>query len=75
HTEEATQANITLISNHAPEGVLVNEQRQADFFLLVDGESTLSAALALERVRQAEFVLTAFPLDIKSLKGAYKLLQ
>ncbi len=75
HTEEATQANITLISNHAPEGVLVNEQRQADFFLLVDGESTLSPALALERVRQAEFVLTAFPLDIKSLKGAYKLLQ
>lgn len=75
HTDEATRANIALISNHAPEGVLVNEQRQADFFLVVDGESTLSPAYALERVRQAEFVLTAFHLDINKVKGAYKLLQ
>lgn len=75
HTEEATQANITLVSNHAPEGVLVNEQRQADYFLIVDGESLLSPAFALERVRQAEFVLAAFPLDIRNLKSAFKLLQ
>lgn len=75
HTEEATQANITLISNHAPEGVLVNEQRQADFFLVVDGESMFTPVYALERVRQAEFVLMAFLLDIKSLKSAFKLLQ
>lgn len=74
HTEEETQANITLISNHAPEGVLVADQRQADFFLVVDDQSSLLPDDTLERVRNSEFVLTAFTLDINNIKGAYKLL-
>ena len=75
HTEESTQSNVTLVSNHAPEGVLFADQRQTDFFLVVDGESTFSPTDTLDRVRRAEFVLTAFNMDIKSLKGAFKLLQ
>ncbi|MBX2981106.1 MAG: IPExxxVDY family protein [Flavobacteriales bacterium] len=75
HTEEETQANITLISNHAPEGVLVADQRQADFFLVVDDQSSLLPDDTLERVRNSEFVLTAFTLDINNIKGAYKLLE
>lgn len=75
HTEEETMASIRLISNHAPEGVLVADQRQADFFLVVDDESSLRADETLERVRNAEFVLTAFTLDIINIKGAYKLLE
>lgn len=75
HIEESTQANVCLVSNHAPEGVLFADQRQTDFFLVVDGESTLSPTETLDRVRRAEFVLTAFNVDIKNLKGAFKLLQ
>ena len=75
HTEEETQACITLISNHAPEGVLVADHRQADFFLLVDDDCSLRPDDALERIKNAEFVLTAFTLDINNIKGAYKLLE
>ena len=75
HAEEETQANITLISNHAPDGVLVPDQRQADYFLVVDEASSLRPDEILEQVRNAEFVLTAFPLDIINLKGGYKLLE
>ena len=75
HTEEPTQANFTLVSNHAPEGVLLIDQRQADYFLVVDRESLMRPLDLLDRVRQADFVLAAFNLDIRNLKGAYKLLQ
>ena len=75
HKEEETSSFITLISNHAPEGVLVSDQRQADFFLVVGDESSLRPEETLERVRNAEFVLTAFTLDINNIKGAYKLLE
>jgi len=75
HREEENQATITLVSNHAPEGVLVADQRQADYFLLVDEACSLRPDEALERVKMAEFVLTAFPLDITTIKGAYKLLE
>lgn len=75
HTEEPSQANITLVSNHAPEGVLLLDQRQADFFLLIDGESMMRPETVVDQLRRAEFVLAAFTLDPKHLKGAYKLLQ
>lgn len=75
HTEETSQANISLISNHAPEGVLLADQRQADFFLVVDGDTSLKPADILRHVRGAEFVLAAFNLDLKHIKDAYKLLQ
>ncbi len=75
HTEEDTQAQYSLVSNHAPEGVLVTDQRQADFFLVVDTASQVPPSELLEQVRGAEFVLTAFPLDPRGLKGAHKLLR
>jgi len=75
HTEEDTQAQYSLVSNHAPEGVLVTDQRQADFFLVVDTATHTPPTQVLEQVRGAEFVLTAFPLDPRELRGAHKLLQ
>ena len=75
HTEEITQAQYSLVSNHAPEGVLVTDQRQTDFFLVVDHATQNSLAEVLEQVRGAEFVLTAFPLDPRELRGAQKILQ
>jgi hypothetical protein len=55
--------------------VLLGEQRQADFFLVMDDDDPDQAAELLGRVRATEFVLAAFPLNFKALKGAYKLLQ
>lgn len=75
HLEEDTGTNISLVANHAPEGVLLAEQRQADYFLVVDGEDRPGHAEMLDRVRRAEFVLAAFSIDINRVKGAYNLLQ
>ncbi|MBS1570332.1 MAG: IPExxxVDY family protein [Bacteroidetes bacterium] len=75
HQEEDGAALFSLIGNHAQEGVLIASQRQADFFLVAEGENRPEAAELLGRVRAAEFVLAAFTLDIRSIKGAYKLLQ
>lgn len=75
HMDEATRENITLISNHAPEGVLIADQRQADYFLVVDGNDPRRSAEMLDRVRASEFVLAAYLLDFKAVKGALKLMQ
>jgi hypothetical protein len=75
HTEESTQAHFSLVNNHAPEGVLVADQRLADFFLVVERCARMPSAEVLEQVRRAEFVLTAFPLDPNGLRGAHKLLR
>ncbi len=66
---------ISLIGNHAQEGILLASQRQADYFLVADGENRPEAAELLEKVRAAEFVLAAYALDLHGIKGAYKLLQ
>jgi hypothetical protein len=75
HEEDDGEMLITLIGNHVPEGVLIAGQRQADFFLVADGEKRPEARDLLDRVRTAEFVLAAYELDIHTIKGAYKLLQ
>lgn len=75
HFDEPSQTHITLVGNHTPQGLLLPEHRNADFFLLLDHECTLDPKEALAMVRQAEFVLMAYPLEINHLKDAYKLLQ
>lgn len=73
--EEDTQAMITLVRNHAADGVLIPEQHGADYFLLIDEDSSLRPAEALARLRDTEFVLTAFPLDLAGIKDGFKLLE
>lgn len=75
HAVEDEGTHISLIGNHAPEGILIVNQRQADYFLVADGDNRPDAEELLERVRAAEFVLAAYPLDLHGIKGAYKLLQ
>jgi hypothetical protein len=75
HTDDGTQTCYTLVNNHCGDGVLLKEQKQADFFLLVDEAAPVLPEELLARVRAAEFVLTAFTLDARQLRGAHKLLQ
>lgn len=75
HLDEASQAMYTLINNHGTQGVLLKDQRQADFFLLVDETAPVPPTELLDQVRNTEFVLTAFPLDARQLRGAHKLFQ
>lgn len=73
--DEETRTTVTLVGNHAPEGVLLADQHQADYFLVIDEEAPLRPEQALEGLRRTEFILAAFELDIRQLKGAYKLLE
>lgn len=75
HVEEASSAQYSLVVNHAAEGVLVGDQKQADYFLVVDRSAQTPPEEILQRLRDAEFVLTAFPVDPGGLRGAHKLLR
>ena len=75
HLDTENQARWTLVNNHGDDGILVKEQRQADFFLIVDEHAPTSAEELLEQVRRTEFVLAAYPLDARNERGAHKLLQ
>lgn len=75
HLYEETLATVSLVSNHAEDGVLLPEQRQADYFLVIDEDSALRPSEALERVRGTEFVLAAFPVKFSDIKEALKLLE
>lgn len=75
HTDGPSQAMYTLVTNHTTQGVLLKDHRHADYFLLVDEAAPILPADLLEQVRRTEFVLTAFPLELRDLRGAHKLLQ
>lgn len=64
----------SLISNACGRRKLVTEHKQADFFLLVDPETAQRDPGILDRVRAAEFVLTAYPINMDELKSGHKLL-
>ena len=65
----------TLVANHAPDGVLVPEQRQADYFLVMGTDSIQTPEEVLETVRKTQFVLAAYILEANTLKSAHKILQ
>ena len=74
HVDETTQARYTLVNNHSGDGILLKEHRQADYFLVVDNELAEGTPDLLDRVRSADFVLTAFPLPYEQLRAGHKLL-
>lgn len=68
------EGRYVLISNHGTDGILIKEQRQADFFLVVDNALVEQDTELLHRVRNAEFVLTAFNLPFANIRMGHKLL-
>ena len=74
HIDEASNARFTLVNNHSGDGFLLKEQRQTDYFLVVDNELAEQHPDLLDRLRATDFVLTAFPLPYRQLREGYKLL-
>ena len=74
HVDDPTNGRVTLVSNHGEEGKLLKDQRHADYFLVVDNELAERTPDLLDRLRGAEFVLTAFPLPFTQLRTGHKLL-
>lgn len=73
HVDVDTQAPMTLICNRSPEGILLKEFKQADFFLVVGEEGPMAPHEVLATVRGAEFVLAAFPIDLQKLRTGHQL--
>lgn len=71
---DAEMGAFTLVRNHSSEGVLLPEQRGADYFLVIDKERAAGQPDLLERIRQAEHVLAAFLVDMRVLRAGHKLL-
>lgn len=72
--DEDGVARWSLICNTCGRRKLLSDQKAADFFLVVDHETALREPGILERLRDSEFVLTAFPLQMDELKMGHKLL-
>ena len=75
HHAGEEDAQWTLVNNHSPAGPLLKEQAKADFFLMVDEETGPDPTDLLDRLRNIDLVLTAFPLDLRTIRGGHKLLQ
>lgn len=63
-----------LVCNTCGKRRLVPDQKEADLFLVIDQETAEREDDLLPRVRAAEFVLLAFPLEIASMRNGHKLL-
>lgn len=74
HEAPDIHARVSLVRNLGTEGLLMREHRQADYFLVVDDALTHRWPDLPARVRAAEFVLAAFPLDMENLRTGHKLL-
>ncbi len=74
HVDEELQGGFTLVNNHGSDGILLRELKHADLFLIKDHERPETMDEVLRKVREADFVLTAFPLEFAHLKEGHKLL-
>lgn len=75
HVDPDLGVTWSLVSNSGPEGLLIKEQPRTDYFLMVDEELGVDPDELLGRVKNIEFILTAFPLDLDGLRGGHKLLR
>ncbi len=64
-----------VVANRGNPGILVQEQRQADYFLLVEGLTDLVDTQGLlDRIKGTDVVLTAYSIDPNQLKSKQNLL-
>jgi hypothetical protein len=73
HVFEEDGSIVSLLCNRSEGAFLLKEHREADFFLVLEEHGPLRPETTLERLRNAEFVLAAFTLDLKRLRSGLEL--
>jgi hypothetical protein len=63
-----------LVCNTCGKRRLLPDQKEADLFLVVDQETAEREEDLLPRLRAAEFVLLAYPIEMAGLRNGHKLL-
>ena len=71
---EEDHSTYSLISNKYDNSTLIPEQKQTDFFLVVQNSFDDSTSDMLGKLRALDCVLTAFDVDVKSLRSKQNLL-
>ena len=71
---EEDHSTYSIISNKSRSASLIPEQKQTDFFLVVQNSFDDSADEMLRRLRGLDCVLTAFTVDVSGLKSRQNLL-
>ena len=72
--DEENHTEFNVVHNVGTAGYLIPEQKQADFYLIIRNDFDLEIVDLVNKVRQIDFVLTAFEVDIESLKSKQNLL-
>lgn len=72
HEENHTE--YCLVLNKGTAGLLVPEQKQADYFLMIKNSFDDDIAELIATIRQIEFVLTAYEVKVEELKSRENLL-
>ena len=68
--DEENLTDLRLISNRQASKILVQEYRQADFLLLVQGGiPSAEKGNLLKKIKEVQFVQTAFEIDPKKIKS------
>lgn len=70
HSDEEKGIEYDLVSNKSDSGLLIPEQKQADYFLIIRGAySQTFGNKVLSRIRKMTNVQTAFGIDANELKS------
>jgi len=73
--DEGNRLKYILVANRGDSGYLVQEQKQADFFIVLEGiYSIIDKDELLSKIRSTEQVLMAFELNPNELKSRQNLL-
>lgn len=66
--DEETENEYRLISNKTLSGYLVNDQKQADYFLIIKEVFELNINEIIIKLKSINIILTAFYIDLATLK-------
>ncbi len=73
YINEDTFSEYFILANLSANGLLVAEQKQTDYFLIVRSNS-VNAENIIAKLKDADFVNAVFSIDINSLKSKHNLL-
>ena len=72
--DELNRLKYIIIANRSESGFLVEEHKEADYFLVLDGfHETVDKAELLKKLKSSEVILTAFEIDPNNLKSKQNL--
>lgn len=75
YTDDNSRLAYTLLTNRGTQGFLLPEQKQADYLIKIEGGfSHTEEVEMIKKIKRIDAVLTAFIIDVNSLKSKQNLI-